>query len=584
MPDDTPSKIEQTEADTPSATDPAVIDSSQSAAEQTTLFDAGEAQAQLAGIPIEFGRYRILSTIGEGGMGRVYLAHDTQLDRQVAMKVPHFRSGQDQSALKRFLREARAAALLRHPNICPIYDVGEIDGTQFLTMAFIEGQPLSANTSAESLLPQREVAVLLSKICRAMYEAHNHEIVHRDLKPANVMIDARGEPVIMDFGLARHERPGDEALTQEGAVMGTPAYMSPEQVEGDAEQIGPPTDIYSLGVMLFELVTGRRPFVGSVASLMAQVLRDEPPGLSSLRHDAEPILDLICTRALAKRPADRYESANEMADAIDRFLGGPRLDKNRLSVRGEPKVIEAPSEPIDTYGLSGISSLENSESGGHDPDEVEDLRVARVSAKIHKMLGESKLSEALVGLVSLPDPKDRVERLPPILDRCRKRISRQLDENRHSGAIATSGALYVAVATPETLELLIDTAEDASESSWNPADPRDSLGIWATAISCCPKDGKLRRRAAVFANKQAVASSRSGRLAEAVIVYRQAVKWDDSPVLQKNLLVAYRKLAASAIDAGRFKRAEKVCRSGLAYAPDDPKLTELLDQARSSQA
>ena len=579
MAENVPEKVEKTLADETEVSDAAGVDSSVSAADQTTLIDSGEPKALLAGIPIEFGRYRLVQTIGEGGMGCVYLAHDTQLDRQVALKVPRFRSDQDPSALKRFLREARAAALLRHPHICPIYDVGDINGTHFLTMAFIEGQTLTEHTHPEKLLPQREVAALLSKIARAMHEAHVHNIVHRDLKPANIMIDVRGEPAIMDFGLARHDRPGDEALTQEGAVMGTPAYMSPEQVEGDADQIGPATDIYSLGVVLFELLTGRRPFAGSVASLMAQVLRDEPPALSSLRYDVEPLLELICEKSLAKRPENRYGSALEMAEAIDRFLSKAATSSDRLTIRGGPKVIEAPSEPIETYGLSGITEQETSESETHDPA-AEELRVARISTKIQKLLGESKLAQALIDIASLPDSKERAERMPLIVERCRKRVARLIEDDQHAAAITTAAALHIAGSVPETLDELIETAEAASQDAWNPDEPRDALSIWGKAVSFSPKDKKLRRRAAMFANKRAMALSQTGKLSEAIVVYRQAVKWDDSPVLQKNLLSAYRKLAASAIDAGQRSRAEKICTSGLAFSPDDPILNKFLNRAR----
>jgi len=161
-------------------------------------------------------------------MGRVFLAHDEQLDRHVALKVPRFDSSCNSSMLQRFKREARSAALLRHPNICPIFDVGEAQGIQFLTMAYIEGQPLTRHTLKESLLAQPDAAALVAKLARAIHEAHSLGIIHRDLTPSNVLLDSHAEPVIMDFGLARRERPGDEILTQEGAVMGTPAYMSPE--------------------------------------------------------------------------------------------------------------------------------------------------------------------------------------------------------------------------------------------------------------------------------------------------------------------------------------------------------------------
>ena len=271
-------------------------------------------------LPREFGRYRIIERLGEGGMGSVYLAHDTQLDRQVALKVPHFRPEEGPEMVERFYREARAAAALEHPNLCPVHDVGEIDGIPYLTMAYIDGQALSEFIDPEKPLPQRQVAAAVRKLAVALQEAHAHGVVHRDLKPANVMINKRRQPVIMDFGLARQVKRGEARLTQSGAVMGSPAYMSPEQVEGDLEAMGPGCDIYSLGVMLYELLTGRLPFEGSAASVMGQILATEPSPPSQHRADADPRLEAICLKAMAKKAEDRYGSMQDMADALAEFL------------------------------------------------------------------------------------------------------------------------------------------------------------------------------------------------------------------------------------------------------------------------
>ncbi len=196
-------------------------------------------------------------------MGSVYLAHDGQLDRSVALKVPHFTPEDGPEILDRFYREARSAATLDHPNVCPIYDVGQIDGHHYVSMAFVEGRPLADLVEADKRLSQRQAAILVRQVAMAMAEAHRRGIIHRDLKPANIMINPRHEPVIMDFGLARRSDKRDAQLTKSGAIVGTPAYMSPEQVKGDPTGIGPGCDIYSLGVVLYELLTGRLPFEGS---------------------------------------------------------------------------------------------------------------------------------------------------------------------------------------------------------------------------------------------------------------------------------------------------------------------------------
>ena len=190
-------------------------------------------------LPARFGRYRLLKLLGQGGMGTVYLAHDAQLDRPVALKIPQFDADEGPQILTRFYREAKAAALVQHPNICPLYDTGEIDGVPYLTMAFLEGKPLGEFVRAKPPTP-RQSAFLVRKLALALQEAHKRGVIHRDLKPANVMIDRRGEPIVMDFGLARRTSRGDTRVTQEGAVLGTPAYMPPEQITGKVEAMGPP--------------------------------------------------------------------------------------------------------------------------------------------------------------------------------------------------------------------------------------------------------------------------------------------------------------------------------------------------------
>ncbi len=270
-------------------------------------------------LPSQFGRYRIIRQLGKGGMGAVYLAHDPQLDRQVALKVPHL--GADSLHIRdRFYREARAAATIEHSNICPVHEVGDVNGVPYLTMAYIEGRPLSALIHRDRLLPQRQVAAFVQKLALALQEAHAKGVVHRDLKPANIMINQRNEPVIMDFGLARRAVPGDARLTASGALLGTPAYMSPEQVNGDLEAMGPASDIYSLGVILYELLTGRPPFQGPVAAILGQILKTQPEPPSKHRPELDSSLEAICVKAMAKKPAERYASMKELASALAEYL------------------------------------------------------------------------------------------------------------------------------------------------------------------------------------------------------------------------------------------------------------------------
>jgi predicted Ser/Thr protein kinase len=297
---------------------------------------AGESPAAAGDLPGHFGRYRILRQLGKGGMGAVYLAHDTELDRKVALKVPTFAAGASPELLERFAREARAAATLSHPNLCPVYDVGEWQGTRYVTMAYVEGRPLSELTRGGKPLPQQPAAALVRKLALAMHEAHKHGVIHRDLKPSNVMVTKKEEPVIMDFGLARRAQE-DARLTRSGAILGTPAYMSPEQVGGDAGAVGPATDVYSLGVILYELLTGQLPFRGPVTAVLARIMTEEPPPPRSLRADLDPALEAICQKAMAKQVPDRYGSMRDLAAALTAYLKGggsvPRAARGKAEAR-----------------------------------------------------------------------------------------------------------------------------------------------------------------------------------------------------------------------------------------------------------
>jgi len=289
-------------------------------------------------LPKEFGRYRILKRLGEGGMGSVFLAHDTELDRHVAIKVPKFAGAEDPRLVERFYREARAAAKLQNRHICSVYDVGEIDGVRYISMAYIKGRPLSAYIRTDRTQPERSSVLLVSRLARALQEAHAQGIIHRDLKPDNIMINRKREPVIMDFGLARLHRQADSRLTNSGTVLGTPAYMSPEQACGETDRMGPATDIYSLGVVFFEVLTGRVPFEGPFAAVLGQIMTQEPPNPSRFRENLAPGLEHICLKMMAKRIEDRYASMQDVADALAAYLkrsvGGELEDEQeRMSPR-----------------------------------------------------------------------------------------------------------------------------------------------------------------------------------------------------------------------------------------------------------
>ena len=292
-------------------------------------------------VPQKFGRYRIIKRLGQGGMGSVYLAQDTHLERSVALKVPDLGNDEDPEARRRFLEEARIAATLRHPYLCPVYDAGEIDGQPYLTMAYIEGQSLAALIGDEGW-PQRQVAALVGKLALALQEAHSHTVIHRDLKPANVMIKTTGqrrEPVIVDFGLAHRDNRQEQRLTKSGQIMGTLGYMAPEQIRGDLNEIGPACDIYALGVILYELLTGRLPFSGSGLAVAGKILTQTPLPPSTYRSDLDPALEAICLKAMAKAVGDRYASMAELAAALTGFI-------HSLAASAPPTASDAPPDSL----------------------------------------------------------------------------------------------------------------------------------------------------------------------------------------------------------------------------------------------
>ena len=255
-------------------------------------------------------------------MGAVYLAKDETLNRSVALKIPKFEPG-DEDGRRRFLREAQTAGSLHHPNICPVFDAGEIDGVLFLTMAYVDGRPLSEWCDPGRLLSPRQAAVLVRKLAIALGKAHEAGVVHRDIKPANVMIDKAGEPIVMDFGLARSYGDSQQSrLTQTGTIMGSPAYMSPEQVQGKTNALGPATDIYSLGVVLYELLTGRVPFDGPIAVVMAKLLTKAAPPPRQFRPELDEGLEAVCLKMMAKKVCDRFVSMDDVAVALAAALKG----------------------------------------------------------------------------------------------------------------------------------------------------------------------------------------------------------------------------------------------------------------------
>ncbi|MFI8963333.1 protein kinase [Streptomyces sp. NPDC053493] len=326
------------------------------------------AQGRYAGGSVAGGRYQLRDLLGEGGMASVYLAYDSALDRQVAIKTLHTELGREQSFRERFRREAQAVAKLSHTNIVSVFDTGEdtLDGAvmPYIVMEYVEGQPLGsvlgADIQAYGAMPADKALKVTADVLAALEVSHEMGLVHRDIKPGNVMMTKRGVVKVMDFGIARAMQSGVTSMTQTGMVVGTPQYLSPEQALGRA--VDARSDLYSVGIMLFQLLTGRLPFdADSPLAIAYAHVQEEPVAPSSVNRSVTPAMDALVARALKKNPNERFPSAAVMRDECLRVLaagqtgapvivaGGPVQSGSGVGSAVFPPVGQTP--PPATHGV-----------------------------------------------------------------------------------------------------------------------------------------------------------------------------------------------------------------------------------------
>lgn len=285
---------------------------------------SGEMPSGVIELPCQFGDYELLAELGRGGMGVVYRARQISLGREVALKMILRGQLASPADRDRFRAEAEASARLDHPGIVPVYEVGEIHGRPYFTMKYIHGTTL-AQRLADGPLPAREGAKILAAVARAVHFAHTRGILHRDLKPSNILLDDLDVPHVMDFGLAKQQGEG-ESLTKTGAVLGTPAYMAPEQAAGARGEVGPHSDVYSLGVVLYALLTGRPPFqAASPVDVVLLVLEQDPVPPRVLNPKADRDLEMIALRCLQKPIDLRYPTAAALAEDLEAYLNNESI-------------------------------------------------------------------------------------------------------------------------------------------------------------------------------------------------------------------------------------------------------------------
>ncbi len=440
------------------------------------------------GTPIRyFGDYEVEAILGRGGMGVVYRARQVSLNRPVALKMIKAGMLADETELRRFQNEAEAVALLDHPGVVPVYEVGDHDGQRYFSMRLVEGGNLSSRLSVLKKDP-RAAAALLAETAEAVHHAHMRGILHRDLKPANILVDAEGHPHVTDFGLAKRVE-GDAEMTQSGAILGTPAYMSPEQAHGRRGSITTATDVYGLGAILYATLTGRAPFGGESVIETLDAVRTRLPEPPSKFNDGTPRdLETICLKCLDKDPRRRYASAQAMADDLRNWLGSRPISARRVGPAERAWLWCKRKPAVAALAASTLIALVGGTAGviAVQARAYRDLKSANERLDEQRLRAEANEGLAIeavkrFGAVVTNEPElKNAPGLAPLRQRLLKEPRAFFRELR--GRLQAGGDTR-----PETLHRLVDADFDLGDLTNEIGDKQDALASYREALAICRK-------------------------------------------------------------------------------------------------
>jgi tetratricopeptide (TPR) repeat protein/tRNA A-37 threonylcarbamoyl transferase component Bud32 len=559
----------------PLGTHPYVVSAPQSDLARIDTRSASSPRVQIAG-------YDILQELGRGGMGVVYKARHQKLGHEVALKMVLAGGLASTEDLARFQLEAAAVARLNHPGIVHIHEFGDYEGKPFFSLEYVAGGSLARKLKAGAL-PAPTTAALVQKLATAIAHAHEHGIIHRDLKPANVLLTLQGEPKITDFGLAK-DLQHDAGLSGTGQVMGTPSYMAPEQAEGRVHEIGPATDVYALGVILYQCLAGKVPFKGTTLhETLKLVVTQEPEKPRRLQAEVPRDLETICLRCLEKEPRQRYATASDLADELGRFLRGEpvaarpvgRLERGWRWCRRNPAVASLLTAVAASLllgaGVAMAFAIQANRRAAEATTERDRANEERARAEAHETQAIDAVKKFRDAVAGEPELKNT-----PQLERLRKRLLKEPLAFFHE---LRDRLQADADTRPESLARLAQASYDLGQLTSEIGNQQDALSAYRDALSirqkladANPSDTDLQVYLGCTQHEMGALLEANGKSAEALQAYQSALAilqklanaQPADPMHQKNLANCHNSIGVQLHTIGKPAEAQKAWESALA--------------------